>query len=54
MTPHKRFVGALPAVIHFDYSHDGILRSVKESLTRMGLTHIDILHVHDILRAGVM
>lgn len=48
MTPHKRFVGALPAVIHFDYSHDGILRSVKESLTRMGLTHIDILHVHDI------
>ena len=31
----------------FDYSYDGILRSVEESLRRTGLEHIDILWVHD-------
>ena len=46
--PHNGFVGAQPAVVHFNYSHDGILRSVKESLTRRGLTHINLLRVHDV------
>jgi D-threo-aldose 1-dehydrogenase len=31
----------------FDYSHDGILRSVDESLGRLGLDRIDILYLHD-------
>jgi L-galactose dehydrogenase len=32
----------------FDFSHDRTLRSVDESLQRMGVGHIDILQVHDI------
>jgi D-threo-aldose 1-dehydrogenase len=31
----------------FDYSGDGIRRSVEESLERLGLDRIDILYVHD-------
>jgi D-threo-aldose 1-dehydrogenase len=31
----------------FDYSRDGILRSVEESLARLGLDRIDILYLHD-------
>lgn len=31
----------------FDFSHDGVLRSVEESLARLGLDRIDILLVHD-------
>ena len=34
--------------MHFDYSHDGILRSVEHSLARLRTDHIDILYVHDI------
>lgn len=32
----------------YDYSHDGIMRSLEESLERLGLDRIDILFVHDI------
>jgi D-threo-aldose 1-dehydrogenase len=31
----------------FDYTADGIRRSVEESLERLGLDHLDILFVHD-------
>ena len=31
----------------FDFSHDGIMRSVDESLQRLQLDRIDILHIHD-------
>lgn len=31
----------------FDFSHDGVLRSVEESLGRLGLDHVDVLLVHD-------
>jgi D-threo-aldose 1-dehydrogenase len=31
----------------FDYSRDGVLRSVEESLERLGTDRIDLLHVHD-------
>jgi D-threo-aldose 1-dehydrogenase len=34
----------------YDYSHDGIMRSVEDSLQRLGLARIDILYVHDIGR----
>ncbi|MEM7031512.1 MAG: aldo/keto reductase [Chloroflexota bacterium] len=30
-----------------DYSRDGIFRSLEESLCRLKLDHIDILHLHD-------
>lgn len=31
----------------FDFSREGVLRSVEESLERLGLDRIDLLHVHD-------
>jgi D-threo-aldose 1-dehydrogenase len=31
----------------YDYSYDGVMRSVEESLERLGLDRIDILHIHD-------
>ncbi len=39
---------AMPFDPVYDYSHDGILRSVEDSLQRLGLARIDILYVHDI------
>ena len=32
----------------YDYSHDGVLRSVEFSLERLGVDRIDILYVHDL------
>lgn len=32
----------------YDYSHDGVLRSVEASLERLGVDRIDILFAHDI------
>ena len=34
----------------YDYSHDGVLRSVEASLTRLGVGRIDVLLIHDIDR----
>jgi D-threo-aldose 1-dehydrogenase len=31
----------------FDFSHDGVMRSVEESLARLDLGRIDILYIHD-------
>ena len=31
----------------FDFSHDGVIRSVEDSLVRLGLDRIDILYIHD-------
>lgn len=31
----------------FDFSADGVLRSLEESLERLGLDRVDLLHVHD-------
>jgi D-threo-aldose 1-dehydrogenase len=33
---------------HYDYSHDGVMRSVEHSLARLGVDRIDILYVHDL------
>jgi D-threo-aldose 1-dehydrogenase len=41
------YVGTGPARIVFDYSGDGIRRSIEESLERMGLDRIDIALIHD-------
>jgi D-threo-aldose 1-dehydrogenase len=40
----------LPFRPHFDYSHDGVLRSHDDSLQRLGMDRVDILYVHDIGR----
>jgi D-threo-aldose 1-dehydrogenase len=31
----------------FDFSRDGVLRSIEESLMRLGLDRLDVVHVHD-------
>ena len=36
-----------PVRMVFDYSYDGIMRSVEESLKRTGLERLDILYIHD-------
>jgi len=34
--------------VEYDYSYDGIMRSMEDSFQRLGLAKIDILFVHDI------
>jgi len=41
------FPGAPPLNPVFDFSYDGVMRSVEESVTRLGFDRIDILHIHD-------
>ncbi len=41
------FKGAPPQRPVFDYSYDGVMRSVEDSLARMGLERIDIFWIHD-------
>src|SRR6185295_1317384 len=38
----------LPFEVKYDYSYDGIMRSMEDSYQRLGLAKIDILLVHDI------
>ena len=46
--PNVGFVDPLPFKLQYDYSYDGIMRSVDFSYARLGLNKIDILYVHDI------
>jgi D-threo-aldose 1-dehydrogenase len=41
------FQNAAPFIPQFDYSYDGVMRSYEESLKRLGVDRIDILHIHD-------
>ncbi len=41
------FVDAPPSRVEFDFSAAGIERSLSESLTRLGLSHVDIVYLHD-------
>ncbi len=41
------YADAPPSEAAFDYSRDGIVRSVTESLERLGLDRVDILYIHD-------
>jgi D-threo-aldose 1-dehydrogenase len=38
----------MPFGVVYDYSYEGIMRSVEDSYQRLGLARIDILYVHDI------
>jgi D-threo-aldose 1-dehydrogenase len=40
----------LPFGVVYDYSYHGIMRSLEDSLQRLGLARIDMLYVHDIGR----
>jgi D-threo-aldose 1-dehydrogenase len=46
--PDYSYVDPLSFDADYDYSYDGIMRSVEFSYARLGLNHIDILYVHDI------
>jgi D-threo-aldose 1-dehydrogenase len=37
-----------PFAAIYDYSYDGVLRSIEDSLQRLGLARIDIVHIHDV------
>ena len=45
--PHN-WANPLPFDQVYDYSYDAIMRSVEDSLQRLGTNRIDILYVHDI------
>ncbi len=38
----------LPFATAYDYSYDGVLRSIEDSLQRLGLARIDVVHIHDV------
>jgi len=41
------YKGAPPVEPHFDFSYEGVMMSVEESLARLKLDRVDILHIHD-------
>jgi len=51
MTPTSvesaHYKGTPPVEPMFDFSYDGVMRSVDESLARLKLDRVDILHIHD-------
>jgi D-threo-aldose 1-dehydrogenase len=44
------YVDVLPFVQRWDYSRDGTLRSIDDSLQRLGLARIDYVFIHDVAR----
>jgi len=45
--PGQAFRGTPPVNPTFDFSYDGVMRSFEESLERLGLDRVDIVHIHD-------
>jgi D-threo-aldose 1-dehydrogenase len=46
----KPSLSALPFDVVYDYSYDGVMRSIEDSLQRLGLARIDIAYLHDVNR----
>ena len=44
----RQFKRPLAFDYHYDYSHDGIMRSVEDSLQRLGIQRVDILLIHNL------
>jgi D-threo-aldose 1-dehydrogenase len=42
------FSDVLPFEIAFDYTYDGAMRSLEDSLQRLGTSHVDIALIHDV------
>ena len=42
------FKSALPFKARYDYTADGVLRSIEDSYQRLGLSRIDIVYIHDV------
>jgi D-threo-aldose 1-dehydrogenase len=47
-TPSGIYVDTPPLKARFDYSYDGVMRSLEASLGRLGRDRVDILFVHDV------
>jgi len=45
--PGQSYKGVPPVNPIYDFSYDGVMRSVEESLARLGLDRVDVLHIHD-------
>ena len=45
--PGQSYVDVPPVNPVFDFSYDGVMHSVEESLERLGLDRVDVLHIHD-------
>src|SRR5690242_10661508 len=41
------YKGVPPLKVRFDYTADGVRRSLEASLARLGIDRVDILYVHD-------
>jgi D-threo-aldose 1-dehydrogenase len=46
--PDQNFHGALPFHRNVDYSAGGTIRSIEDSLARLGLSRLDIVYIHDV------
>ena len=44
------WLGGLPNEVIFDYSYDGIMRSIEGSRLRLGITRFDVAFIHDLDR----
>jgi D-threo-aldose 1-dehydrogenase len=44
------WVGGSPNEVVFDYTYDGIMRSVEQSRLRLGITRFDVAFIHDLDR----
>ena len=44
------YVDTLPFAQRWDYSYDGTLRSIEDSLQRLGLDRLDLVYIHDVAR----
>ncbi len=42
------WLGGAPNEVVFDYTYDGILRSVEQSRLRLGMTRFDVVFIHDL------
>ena len=40
--------GGLNFIPHFDYSYDGVMRSLEQSWLRLGMARIDVVFIHDV------
>jgi D-threo-aldose 1-dehydrogenase len=45
--PDPIFIEASPLQPRFDFSRDAVLRSISDSLSRLRLDSVDIVHIHD-------
>lgn len=46
------YSGGAPHAVNFDYSREGTMRSLEQSLIRLGRDHIDLVLVHDLERGA--